>query len=91
MSLYSLGIEGNIIAPSSENARINLVKDWVDLHKEKYTIFDNDPAGIKAMQNYEEMYNIPYLLIPLSKDISDSVKDHGAKTVKTVIKSMLTK
>jgi DNA primase len=91
MSLYSLGIEGNIIAPPSENSRIDQVKDWVALHKEKYTIFDNDPAGIKAMQTYDELYKIPYLVLPLSKDISDSVKDHGARKVKAVLLSMLEK
>lgn len=91
MSLYSLGIEGNIIAPSSENARIDHVKDWVALHKEKYTIFDNDPTGIKAMRTYDELYNIPYLVLPLSKDISDSIRDYGARKVKAVLTSMLEK
>lgn len=89
MSLYSLGIKGNMIAPMSENSRIDVVKDWVNLHKEKYTIFDNDPPGIKAMQFYQELYDIPYLLLPLSKDISDSVKEHGARKVKVVLTSML--
>ena len=89
MSLYSLNIKGNIIAPPSENAKIDVVKDWVDLHKHKYTIFDNDPAGINAMHTYETTYGIPYILLPLSKDISDSVKDHGARKVKIVLTSML--
>lgn len=91
MSLHSLGITGNIIAPQSETARIDSIKDWVDLHKEKYVIFDNDFAGIKAMHIYEELYNIPYLVLPLSKDISDSVKDYGARKVKAVLLSMLEK
>jgi DNA primase len=59
------------------------------LHKEKYTIFDNDSAGIKAMQSYDDWYGIPYLVLPLSKDISDSVKEYGAKKVKAVLLSMI--
>ena len=91
MSLYSLGMSGNIIAPPSENNRIDVIKDWVSLHKEKYTIFDNDPPGLKAMEMYQDIYDIPYLLLPLSKDLSDSVKDHGARKVKIVLTSMLVK
>lgn len=89
MSLYSLGISANIIAPQSETSNINTITDWVSFHKEKYTIFDNDPAGIKAMQSYEDWYSIPYLVLPLSKDISDSVKEYGAKKVKAVLLSMI--
>lgn len=91
MSLYSLCIPGNIIAPPSETSKIDGIKDWVELHKEKYTIFDNDPPGIKAMETYEQLYNIPYIVLPLSKDVSDSVKDHGARKVKAVLTSMLAK
>lgn len=91
MSLHSLGIAGNIVAPQSESSKIDIIKDWVDLHKEKYVIFDNDTAGIKAMQLYDKMYNIPYLVLPLSKDISDSVKEYGARKVKAVLLSMLEK
>jgi hypothetical protein len=89
MSLYSLGITGNIIAPQSETTSVDTITDWISLHKEKYTIFDNDPAGIKAMQSYEDRYGIPYLILPLSKDISDSVKGYGARKVKAVLLSMI--
>lgn len=91
MSLDSLGIKANFVAPSSENSKITGIKDWVQSHRVKYTIFDNDVAGINAMHNYEKLYDIPYLLLPLSKDISDSVKDYGAVKVKAVLLSMFNK
>ena len=41
------------------------------------------------MYKYHEEYGLPYLLLDLSKDISDSVKDHGAKKVKEYFKNLI--
>ena len=82
MSIKSLRVKVDCIAPDSENSFI--AKSEILKLMEKYNIsvmFDNDDAGIKAMQKYKEMYNFNVFLLPLSKDISDSIKDHGVKKV----------
>lgn len=90
MSMKSLKIEGDYIAPSSETAHIESILDWIkEEHEEKYIIFDNDAAGIKTMNHYKEMYDIPYIHLQLSKDISDSVRDHGAKKVKDLLRTYI--
>ena len=90
MAMKSLGIVGDYIAPSSENAGLDSIKNWIqEEYLDKYVIFDNDDAGKKGMYKYYEEYDIPYLLLDLSKDISDSVKDHGAKKVKEYFKNLI--
>jgi hypothetical protein len=89
MTLKSLKIEGDYIAPSSEISNIDSIIHWINAYPKKYTIFDNDQTGIQMMQKYNANYGLPYLHINLSKDISDSVKDHGAKTVRDLVRSML--
>lgn len=90
MSMKSLGITGDYIAPSSENSGLDSIMNWIqEEYQDKYVIFDNDDAGKKAMYRYHEDYDLPYLLLDLSKDISDSVKDHGAKKVKECFKNLI--
>jgi len=55
-------------------------------------LFDNDDAGIKAMQTYKEKYPfIEIALLPMSKDVSDSIKDSGAKEVRNRLVPILDK
>jgi DNA primase len=55
-------------------------------------MFDNDESGVKAMQKYKEKYPfVKVALLPLSKDISDSIKDHGAKKVREHLVPILNK
>lgn len=89
MSLRSLKIPGDYIAPQSENTGIESIIHWINTYPEKYTIFDNDSTGLRTMEKYKTMYQLPYLHVQLSKDISDSIRDHGAKAVKEVLKSLL--
>jgi hypothetical protein len=90
MTMKSLNIKGDFIAPASENSSLEPIMDWIQgEYSKKYVIFDNDEAGRKMMEKYEREYNLPYVLIELSKDISDSVKDHGAKKVKEYLKKHL--
>lgn len=89
MSMESLGFAGDFIAPNGESSRIDEISDWVKLYPEKYTIFDNDEAGIKAMKKYKALYDIQYLHLELMKDVSDSVKELGAKLVRHAIKQLL--
>jgi len=89
MSIKSLGIECDCVAPNSENSGIDSIVEWIKAYPKKYIIFDNDPAGIKAMERCKKDYGIPFLHVDLSKDISDSIKDHGAKKVKEYLKEHL--
>jgi DNA primase len=54
--------------------------------REKYAkiivLFDNDEPGMKAAQRYQDKYNIPHVVLEMSKDLSDSVRDHGIEPVR---------
>lgn len=93
MSLRSLKLLVDVIAPDSENSMIK--KAVMDEYKEKYkniiAMFDNDPPGIKAMERYRDEYNISPVLLPMSKDLSDSIRDHGAKEVRNRLVPLINK
>lgn len=79
MSIKSLGLTIDCIAPSSESAKLR--KEEIELYKEKYehvvVCMDSDTAGIASMKYYEETYGLPFLYLPREKDISDIIKVHG--------------
>jgi DNA primase len=54
--------------------------------QEKYSkilvLFDNDEPGLKAAQRYQDKYGITFITLDMSKDLSDSVKDHGIEAVR---------
>lgn len=79
MSLTSLNIKLETIAPGSENTILkpHLIFYFLKKYKGVFTVFDNDAAGKKAINRYRELYDVKGFSIPLSKDLSDSVKDHG--------------
>lgn len=89
MSVKSLSIDCDCIAPNSENSSIDCIIEWIKGYPKKYIIFDNDLAGIKTMERYKKEYGIPFIHVNLSKDISDSIRDHGAKKVKEYLKEHL--
>lgn len=80
MALKSLKLHNlDVVAPDSENTMIR--KELMEHYKQDYklvmTLFDNDEAGLKAMEKYKENYNVPYLHLKMSKDLADSVRDFG--------------
>lgn len=79
MCLSTFGFNAEFVAPTSETAV--LPNGVITMYKTKYdkivTLFDNDDAGKAAALKYELIYNIPSVILPLSKDPSDSVKDYG--------------
>lgn len=89
MTLRSLGFDGDYVAPSSENTGIESIIEWIYGYPTKYVIFDNDQAGLRMMQKYQTEYGLPYLHLDMSKDISDSVKDYGAKAVKSYLETLI--
>jgi hypothetical protein len=91
MCLTKFGYNTEVVAPDSENALIP--PGAIAMYKLKYkaicTLFDNDQAGIKAMEKYKEEYNIPGVILPMSKDLSDSVRDTGIDETRSVLQPLL--
>ena len=86
MSLKSLKLEVDAVAPDSENTMIpsQQMETWIESYKKVLILFDNDDAGINAMKKYKERYpTVEPILLNMSKDLSDSIKDQGAGEVRT--------
>ena len=71
-----------------------IAEQYIKSLKKKYkdicVVFDNDEAGIKAAQKYQERYGISYVVLDMSKDLSDSVRDFGIQKVKEKLHGLLT-
>ena len=95
MSLRSLKLSNiNIVAPDSENSMIkkDTMEEFIEEYKKVIVMFDNDEAGIKAMEKYKATYPaVEILLLPMSKDLSDSIKDYGAKEVRNRLVPLINK
>jgi hypothetical protein len=94
MSIKSLKLPLDVIAPDSENTMIK--QDVMEELRDKYSkiiiLFDNDDAGITSMKKYKEKYPfIEITVLPMSKDVSDSIKDFGAKEVRNRLIPILDK
>lgn len=85
------GIEA--VAPDSENILIpsNVIAAYKLKFKSVCTLFDNDKAGIEAMNKYKLKYEIPSILLKMSKDLTDSIENHGITTVKEELTILLKK
>lgn len=81
------------VAPNSENTLIpeHVIAAYRLKYKDVCTLFDNDKAGIDSMAKYKEKYGIKSVLLPMSKDLSDSVRDHGVHKTKEVLTPLLKK
>jgi len=94
MSVKSLGLHIDVIAPDSENTilKSEVMEDLDNKYKNIILLFDYDDAGMEAMNKYKEKYpNIKTAVLPMSKDISDSIKDFGAKEVRNRLVPILDK
>jgi hypothetical protein len=92
MSFNKLKItNAEAIAPDSENTLIpeKVIESLKSKYKSICTLFDNDEAGIKGMQKYKDRYNLPYAHLKMSKDLSDSIKDHDIKEVRNNLVGIL--
>ena len=95
MAIKSLKLKHlDVIAPDSENTMLKpeLIEELETKYKKIILLFDNDDAGIGAMKNYKEKY--PFLelaVLPMSKDVSDSIKDFGPKEVRNRLVPILDK
>jgi len=93
MCLKSFNYKLEVIAPSSENIILKpyIINNLKIKYKKIIALFDNDDAGKKAIKTYKEKYSINGTSLPLSKDISDSFKDHGFSKVNMLLKPLLIK
>jgi hypothetical protein len=92
MAFVKLGYRNaEVIAPDSENTMI--AEQYIKSLKKKYSklcvLFDNDEAGVNAAIKYQERYDIPYVVLDMSKDLSDSVRDFGIQKVKERLHGLL--
>jgi hypothetical protein len=92
MCFNKLGI-GNVecIAPDSENTMIgeSVMGKLSKRYFKTIVLFDNDEPGIKAAQRYKDKYGLNYVVLDMSKDLSDSVKDHGVEAVRDKLLPLL--
>ena len=84
MSVFTMYPDVDIIAPPSENTALTLEHiQYLKKHYRKiYVIFDHDSAGRKAADEYKKRHGLDIIVVPLSKDVSDSVRDHTQEKVK---------
>ena len=91
MCLDAMGFNLEVVAPDSENTTIKA--HYIDLFKFKYkkiiTLFDNDEAGIKAIERYKQEFGINGCFYPTAKDISDAVARDGIEVVKNNMLKLL--
>lgn len=92
MAFTKLGYKNaEAIAPDSEN--ILIPEHMISAYKHKYkgicTLFDNDAPGIESMKKYKNKYDIPQVILEMSKDLSDSIKDYGIIKVKQTLTPLL--
>jgi hypothetical protein len=95
MAMRVLGIKADFIAPDSENSYLSqtiLNKVKKQYGKGNYfVIFDNDVAGIKAMQRYKEDFKIPFCYLPYEKDPAEILKTHDVDETRRKIVPILLK
>lgn len=89
MKLNYTGIE--VVAPASENTMISphIISAYKLKYKKVCTLFDYDTAGMKAMDKYQNQHELNKIVLQLSKDLSDSIKDYGIIKVREVLTPLL--
>ena len=82
MSVQSLGLHVDCIAPHSENTMFKDVEIAELKCNYEYIIvlLDSDTAGVKAMQKYKEKFKLPFIYLSQAKDIADIVKNNNKRT-----------
>jgi DNA primase len=92
MAFERLGIKNiEAVAPDSENSMISkpIMQQLISSYTKIIVLFDNDDPGKKSAKNYNILYGIDNVNLDLSKDLSDSVKEHGITKVRSLIYELL--
>lgn len=84
-------VNAECIAPDSENTMISesTINKLNKSYKSIIVLFDNDEPGIKAAERYKHKYNFSYVVLPMEKDLSDSVAKHGIDKVRDMLLPLL--
>jgi hypothetical protein len=84
-------VNSEAIAPDSENTMIpeNIMSSISSKCKQICLLFDNDEPGIKAAEKYKTKYGFNYVVLPMEKDLSDSIAKHGVDKVRDVLLPLL--
>lgn len=92
MTFKRLGIKNiEAVAPDSENSMISkpIMQELTSFYTKIIVLFDNDSPGKRSAEKYNKIYGLDNINLDLSKDLSDSVKEHGIKKVKNKIYNLL--
>lgn len=91
LSLISLSYDMDFVAPNSETVmlREEQMNRIMKMYQNVFILYDNDATGNKNADKYVTKYGIKKIEVPLSKDISDSVRDHGVLKVKQILDNYL--
>jgi hypothetical protein len=91
LCLKGMGYNIEVVAPDSENVMIkpHIIEHLKKKYKKVITLFDNDDAGINAIEKYAEAYKINGFVLTICKDISDAMKEHGFDKVHQHLKPLL--
>ena len=86
-----MGYNIEVIAPDSENTMIkpHVIEHLKKKYKKVITLFDNDEAGLNAVEKYANAYKINGFVLTICKDISDAMKEHGFEKVHAHLKPLL--
>lgn len=87
MSFEGMGLSIDLKVPASENTYFtnDYIKQLKREYKNGFSLLDIDDAGKKAMLHYKKKHNIDYVYLDLSKDFSDSIRDHGKSKVMSIV------
>ena len=93
MCLKQFGYNLEVIAPDSENTVIKpyIIENLKNKYKKVITLFDNDAAGVNAINKYKSLYDVDGFHLTLSKDLSDAVCEYGFDKVHHELKELLIK
>lgn len=92
LSFTNFGINNiETVAPDSENTLLpkETMEKFINKYNKIIVLFDNDESGQKSAQKYVDKYNCLNINLGMSKDLSDSIVDYGAKNIKNKVYKLL--
>lgn len=89
LTLKALKLKVDVIWPSSEKTIIpkEEIDDLKQIYPHIFTMFDNDPTGVKSMCMYKTLYDLDFIYVPGAKDIADM----ALKLLPSVLNATLTR
>ena len=66
-----------------------LIENLKNKYEKVITLFDNDKAGLKAVEKYKEIYGINGFVCPLENDPAEALNIHGLDLLHEKLKPLL--